>query len=285
LVAAVCLYALGGCNLSPAPLDVDIPEPEQRLVVSAFTLPPQFGLFTFTRTFSALLGSENIDLDNASIADRVLIDSAVAVIRHEGQVDTLYRLFPGIFGTLDLEQQEDVDYVLELKDCKSGQQVTARTRMLPVVGWDTLYSVVKALPNLGAEVFRFVYAFDDLPGANNYYLITYTRRSDLNGGGGLAAGTFDFRASAFEVVTDLTEGDGFKISREADFSSFEQDTLLVGLANISREYYDFLAAYKRSGNLLSSLVSEPVRLPTNVEGGFGYFALIRPTFRELILAR
>jgi hypothetical protein len=57
----------------------------------------------------------------------------------------------------------------------------------------------------------------------------------------------------------------------------------VALSNIPKGYYEYLAAYKRSGNLLSQLTGEPVNLPTNVQGGYGYFALTKPSIKTVIL--
>lgn len=271
------------CNLSPEPLDIAIEEPPQRLVISSYWIPPQGAIFTFTRTFSALLGEDSIDLNDSYIIDRVLIDDALGIIRYNGTVDTLFKISPGVYGSLNTTQFLATDYVLELTDFKTQQTVRAVTRFLPKIPLDTVYPVQRILPNLGDTLFTFNFQFTDITGVENYYLATYTNINTLAENFALGGGLFNFNQIQFNVFSDKNNGDGMPIQYQPDIGGSAGDTLVVSLSNISKGYYEFLAAYKRSGNLLSQLTGEPVNLPTNVEGGYGYFALIRPSARTVIL--
>lgn len=278
------LAAQSACVLNPKPLDIDIPEPPQRLVVSAFAIPPQELAVTLTRTFSALLGEDSVDLNNPDVSSLVFVDSALVTLSYSGRTDTLFKLTPALFGSLTAEQRFNERYFLKVKDFTTGLEVSAETVLLPPVALDTVYPVVSILTGFEDTLHTFQYQFRDEPGTENYYVATYTNFNTLsqqisNPGQSL----FNFNAQQFHVFSDKTSGDGQPISFKPDFAGTKGDTLAVALSNIPKGYYEFLAAYKRSGNLFSQLIGEPINLPTNVIGGYGYFAMIRPKIKLVIL--
>jgi Domain of unknown function (DUF4249) len=134
------------------------------------------------------------------------------------------------------------------------------------------------------QPFGFMARFQDPAGVSNYYLLTYTNFADFQQlSGGSSAGIFNFKPAQFAVFTDQNQGDGNPIDFTPAYSSEKNDTLVVALSNIPKDYYEFLSAYKRSGNLFTQLIGEPINLPTNVQGGYGYFAMIRPKLKLVIL--
>ena len=282
--AALLLLTLVSCDLTPTPLDIDIPAPEQELVISSFAVPPQELLVTVSRTFSALLGEDSVDVNNPDIASSILVDSALVTVSYNGITDTLTKIAPGIYGTVNVQQIENANYQLYAYDYKTGKSVRAETRFLKPVPLDTVYPTQRYLSLSNDTLFSFKYAFTDRPGEENYYLATYTSLNDLQNLATPGTNLFSFSSQTFNVFTDQNNGDGKAVEFEPEFGNWGQnDTLVVGLSNISREYYNFLSAYKRSGNLFSQLTGEPVNLPTNVEGGYGYFAMIKPSVRVVIL--
>lgn len=273
------LYA---CNFNPKPIDIDIPEPEQRLAVSSFAAPPQLLAVTISRTFSALLGEDSLNLEDQDISARVLVDSALVVLRYAGRVDTLSKLAPSLYGSAEALQIPNERYQLYVKDYKTGQEVRAETVLLPTVPLDSVVAIREIFPNLNDTIFTFRFEFDDPAGIENYYLATYTNLDELRDS--LGSSVFKFNNATFNVFTDRNSGDGNRIQfKPAIPIAGEGDTLAIALSNIPREYYDFLAAYKRSGNLFSQLVSEPITLPSNIQGGYGYFAMIKPSIRLVVL--
>ncbi|MBU6342370.1 MAG: DUF4249 family protein, partial [Bacteroidetes bacterium] len=247
-------------------------------------IPPQEALFVFSRTFSALLGTkDSIDIKDQSVVDLVLIDHAVATIKYLGVVDTLFQLAPGLYGSVHLDQLLATDFTLDLYDPKTGEKVSAQTRFLPKVPLDTAFPVQRILSGLGDTLHTLQFQFTDVPGTENYYLATYTNINTLASSLGNIGGVFNFNQIQFNVFSDKNNGDGALITYQPDFAGNAGDTLAVSLSNISKSYYEYLAAYKRSGNLLTQLTGEPVNLPTNVSGGFGFFALTRPSVKWVIL--
>ncbi len=280
----VGMVALESCVLNPDPLDIDIPVPEQYPVVSSFLFPPQEVAVTLTRTFSALLGEDSVDLQNDDIARLVFIDSAEVTMTYGNRTVTLEGIAPGVYASFEVEQIYNERYTLRAKDLRTGKSITAETVLMPQVNLDTVYPVLTYLPNLNDTLASFEYTFTDVPGAENYYLATYTNiRELLNQASNPVSGLFNFNQTFFHVFTDQNNGDGKPITYKPDFAGVYGDTIVVALSSIPKEYYEFLSAYKKSGNLFSQLVGEPINLPTNVRGGYEYFAMIRPKPKAVIL--
>lgn len=276
---------MSACVLNPKPLDVDIPAGEQEPVIASYSLPPQELLVVFSRTFSALLAEgDSLNIEDPNIANLILVDSGLVTLSYAGRTDQLTRLFPGIYASVNAEQIDNERYTLYAKDYKTGREVTAETVLLPAVPLDTTIAMT-SVGLFSDTTYTFEARFRDPAGVTNYYLLTYTALNDFQSGqGGLNNNLFNFNGAKFSVFSDQNTGDGnpIKIVPE-DYSGLRNDTLVVGLSNITQEYYDYLSAYKRSGGLFTQLVGEPVTLPSNVKGGYGYFAMIRPKLKVVIM--
>ncbi|MGQ0828591.1 MAG: DUF4249 family protein, partial [Bacteroidota bacterium] len=78
--------------------------------------------------------------------------------------------------------------------------------------------------------------------------------------------------SVFDLLNDASFTDG-KLIKTTIISPMVKasDTIAVELAHISKGYYEFLTAYKRSSKLINQLTGEPINYPSNVQNGYGYF--------------
>ena len=77
---------------------------------------------------------------------------------------------------------------------------------------------------------------------------------------------------------------GAEIEIKAEIIGFElKDTAVVMFSNISEEYFRFLDARARGGNIISSVTGEPINHPTNVQGGYGYFNTHNPSIRQVVI--
>ena len=270
------------CNFSPKPIDIDIPEPPQKLVVSSWLVPPQEAAITLTRTFSALVADSTFNpLDTTgqnSIASKIFVENGLVSIENRGNIAQFYQLLPGVYGSADVPQHFGDTYVLRATDPLTGEEIEAETQLMPQVSIDTVYAVRNTSPGIGGDsVYGFELKFRDIPQQTNYYLITYTdfanAASSING---LNNTMFSQTGNTFNVIADAQYEDGKEILFKSGLTEQKGDTLLVGFSQITKGYYEFLSAYKRTGNILSQLTGEPINLPTNVKNGYGYFAMIRP---------
>jgi hypothetical protein len=280
-----CCYAMASCNFNPSPIPIEIDEPAQQLVISSFALPPQALIVTVSRTFSALISeADSLDLGNPDILSRVLVDSAQVMLTYAGRSVELFKIAPGVYGSVEVEQIQGETYYLTVKDFDTGLSTLAQTTALSQIELDTLYPTMQILPSFGDTLRSFKYSFLDPVGIENYFLVTYTRSNNifqdiLMPGNSL----FNTERNSFNAFSDKTTGDGKQIAYEPSPLFEVGDTVLVGISNIPKKYYEFLSAYKKSGNLFSQLISEPINLPSNVEGGCGYFTLTIPKFKTVVI--
>jgi len=284
LILSSC-YLLASCNFNPRPIPIEIEEPPQQLVISSFALPPQELIVTVSRTFSALIAeADSLDLDNPDILQRVLVDSAKVMVTYGGRSVELFKIAPGIYVSVDVEQIPGETYTLTVKDFDTGLTAHAQTTAMPQIALDTVFATTQILPTLGDTLHSFKYSFLDPVGMENYFLVTYTKSNNIFQDI-LLPGNNLFRTerNSFNAFSDKTTGDGKEIVFEPSPLFAVGDTVLVGLSNIPKKYFEFLTAYKKSGNLFSQLISEPINLPSNVEGGYGYFTMTIPKFKTVVI--
>ena len=131
-LAISCFCVLASCNFNPTPIPIEIDEPAQQLVISSFALPPQELIVTISRTFSALISeADSLDLDNPDILARVLVDSAQVMLTYAGRSVELFKIAPGIYGSVEVEQIAGATYLLTVKDFDTGLMASAETIALP----------------------------------------------------------------------------------------------------------------------------------------------------------
>jgi hypothetical protein len=234
-----------------------------------------------------ITAEDSVTLADADIANLLLVDSGLVTLRYAGRTDTLQKLAPGVYASINAEQIDNTKYTLFAKDYKTGKEIIAETMLLPQVNLDSVFAEFVAPGDTSGffdTLYTFKAKFNDPAGVDNYYLVTYTNISDFRGGlSSLGANIFKFKPAQFAVFSDKNKGDGMPISFSPFTAGSVNDTLVVALSNIPKDYYEYLTAYKRSGSLFTQLIGEPISLPTNVSGGYGYFAMIRPKLKVVVL--
>ena len=281
-VSAMCLgWLLFSCQTEPVPVQLSVP-PVRLVVASQFV--PDGGVVVFlTRTFSPLEEAPERERDTLTDAflEKILVRDAVVTLRAGGRTDTLRMLSPGVYGGLTVSQPPYTPYELYARDPLTGETVTAAAETLPPVTFERVEPAIVYSDDEDAYV-EVRYAFRDDPAVPNWYLVNYYRRVtlDLNV---LTPNTFTDGASnrslAFDLISD-EKLDGTLFSRDRRLAEIGvTDTIGVSVSNISRGYYEFLALYGRSGNVLTQITGEPIDYPTNVTNGYGYFTTHIPDLR------
>lgn len=286
LFIAASLFA---CNFNPTPIDVEIDEPPQKLVVSSFFVPidsfNDLMTVTLTRTFTALVDDDSLDLQdstNSSLIDLVFVEDGLVQVEHQGQNFEFGEVSPSVYTSAEIDYRFGETYKLYAKDFVTEEEIHAETQLLPPVNYENIEVVQELLPSFDDTLYNVGIQFQDIANEDNYYLITYTDLSSFNGSG-FGSDIFSQASSNFTVLSDASYGDGNQIDLTIGSPGVFGDTLIFGLSNITEGYYDYLSAYRRSGNVLSQLTGEPINLPTNVENGFGYFAIIWPKLEVVVL--
>ncbi len=269
----------------PDPIDIDVPPAEQKTVVSSQIVPNQIMVVGLSRSFSALSSGANEDSVSDDFLADILIDSALVTVEHPAGLDTLYKLAPGIYASIDVLLVNYGNYTLHVLDYKTGKSVKATTYLSPQVAFD---SVAPYFQIANGDTSLYVhYEMRDDQSRQNYYVVNYYRKSQGDS-------TFDINSyfqrgqnqlNSFDLLSDVDfDGDGYLAKNRELFGIGYNDTIAVTVSNISQGYYEFLSAFKRSGSFVNQLSGEPINYPTNVENGYGYFNAHYPTisFFELV---
>ncbi|MCG8307044.1 MAG: DUF4249 domain-containing protein [Cytophagales bacterium] len=269
ILIAVAVF-LNACL--PDPLEVDgIPVPEEQVVVGAQLIPDQFIAVSLSRNFNALEAGPDSDLD--SILQDILMPGIDVKLTANNTDYTMAELFPGIYGINDVPQEPGTRYRLSFINPVNGQSTHADAIALPFVG----FAEVQPKMHLTSydTLLRISFRIQDPPGPN-WYMVNAQPMGR----------SFDLSERPFTQVYDESDVEGSILEDEftvffRDFSS--QDTVLVSMANISREYFEFLELRDNHQRLWLDALGEPVNYPTNVHNGLGFFNVHVPDIRFFLL--
>ena len=280
--ALLGVFILVGCV--PEPLDIVIPQAETKMVIYTQALPDQALIVSISKSFSALAlpndnevenGKDSIntranDSINAAFVNQFLVTSALVTINGPDYNDTLINLGNGFYVAPFFPFVPGNIYRLEAYDSITGFFVSSVTTTLPILNFESI-SAERGKGEDSTSV-KIKYKVDDIPGENYFLVNIYIDsipQSDFFG--------FNSNSESSSFIFSDREYAENQIIREDDFL-YERntDTIIATLTNISRDYYNFLAARNRAGN---SFLSEPITYPSNVENGYGYFNLHFPSAR------
>ncbi|MBI3510449.1 MAG: DUF4249 family protein [Bacteroidetes bacterium] len=277
-------FIMGNCR--PKPIDIGVAPAPSKLVIASQIIPNSVMVVGLTKSFSALSSGGNQDTLQNNFIDSILVSNAIVTVTHPGGTDTLYMLTPGIYASLNILLVDFGTYTIHAKDPSTGEEVTATTELLPKEIFDTIYPYIGTDPITADSAPYIHYELTDFPNEQDYYVACYYRKSsdtsmfDLNNY--FTQGTNQL--SAFDLITDQDFDQDGKLTRNQQLSGVGiNDTIACTISHITKGYYEFLTAYKRSSSLFNQLSGEPINYPSNVEGGYGYFATHFPDVRYFYL--
>lgn len=276
----ITLFFSIGCR--PKPLSIDLPQAEQKLVISSQIIPNAAMIVTVSKTMDATgFSQDNGDTLSSDILNQLLVDSAFVTVSYNGIVDTLIRIpgVPGIFFSL-APQFLDVNYNLYVKEYEKGRVVTSSAKMLPMVSLDTVTST-KSISG-GFPKIDIAYSFNDPQNEDNWYMVNFYAFKDSTEQSGT---NFDFTENSNVVKETIVLNDKnfstslVSLTQNLVGEEWDKDTLFISLSNISEGYYDYVNSRLRGGSILTSLTSEPINYPTNIIGGLGFFTTHKPSIK------
>lgn len=289
LILKLLLFSFGiivyGCL--PDPIDVDVQEMEKKMVVASQIIPNQVMVVAVTHSFSPLtgFGTGLNGNPNQDFISQLLVPDAIVKVKHPNGESNLTMVTPGIYMSVDILQEAYGAYELSVKNPTTGQEITAKTTLLPTVPFNSATPIVKSINDTLNEVY-IKYELTDIPNKNNYYVLSYytLKNGQLPGSIPIGTGTLMGENSAnYELISDNIAVNG-KIEQEVFLPSINVgDTIAISVSNITQEYFEFLSARKRSGNLFTMLTGEAITYPTNVVNGYGFFNVTFPDVRVIIM--
>jgi len=263
----------------PDPLVVtSIPGLEQKIVVSSQVITNQSVSILLTKSFGAL--DANGSSDPQELLDLIAINDATVIIEAENIVDTLIFLQNGVYGSVSLPLIENLEYTLSVESPSMGK-VIASTQVKEQVKFASVSSRMKPM-GPADSIAQVYYSLQDLEG-ENFYMMNVQQISI----GELPAPEDILNPDVFTtLIVDDPAIDGQVLSDTV--SLFLQhlalsDTILVQVANISEDYYDFLELRQNGRFNFSEFLGEPINYPSNVVGGLGWFTLHVPDLRVVVI--
>ncbi|MEZ4935256.1 MAG: DUF4249 domain-containing protein [Saprospiraceae bacterium] len=246
------LFSCGGLEKE---IDLELPLYESQLVVECYLEPGE--PFTLLLTKSAAY-FDPIPTEDFEFVEKILEDSAVVTIQHKGvtyelpnqiyfnqQTKKLYNYYSSERVPNDLEN----DFTLKII-AKDGREVTAKTRILPVVPIDSV--VVEFNPERDSLARVLTYVSED-PNTNNYY-----RRM-------LHVGSLDTIPDQDFTTNDDFVDDGLIIFGSGyDFK--EGDIVFNSIFHIDRAYFDFMESVFFAMDANGNPFGQPAAIKSNVEG-------------------
>jgi hypothetical protein len=151
---------------------------------------------------------------------------------------------------LDLQTGDVV--TIEVKD-KKDRRVTGSTTILKAVQIEAVEWKFNE-----KEKAYLLTSFQDDPEAENYYRYM-THRDSISHG----------TSRDFITSDELTNGKRVSFGSAYDFE--KDDTLIVSLYHIEKQYYDFLGSVSDAKNANGNPFAQPSRIKSSVEGGIGIF--------------
>lgn len=258
------------------PLPIEIPEQEQKLVVSSVVVPGNLLALSVSRTFSVFeslhdTGEGGYD---TSLVEGLLVEHARVTVQYNGLEETLVHVGAGLYlGFLQNPQPGDY-FHLSVYDSISRLSATAGNTMLPTVAFTELKPEVKR----GADTAVAInYTIEDQqPSVQSFYMVNYHFNSASFGD---STGLQSFLNEGESWKTDLwSDADfkGGKLEYQKALPVAPTDTLTISVTNISEGYFRYLQARRKAGSFMNEIAAEPITYPTNIQGGYGYFNTHNP---------
>jgi hypothetical protein len=267
---------LFGASCLPPSIDIDVEPAPPKLCIASVVMGNNGIVIGLTRSYSPLQQNPNQDSLSDDLIEQILVTGATVTISYGAQTDTLFEVSPGIYTNITTTITEGETYTLRAYDPQMNLSCQAVTMMRPEVALDTVWPSIDR--TTADTMIFFHYRLYDNTATENYYVVNFIKKVQGDS-------TFDintiFAAGSNEVLTEFELLDDQAFTNgllEKDvhvFSAEQHDTIAVTVSEVSKGYYEFLTAMKRSASIFNQLTGEPITYPSNVEGGHGYFTMHR----------
>lgn len=264
----IALVILSACLPDPLPVD-NVPIPENTVVIGSQNLPEQFLAIAITKNFNALDGGREDDYE--VLIRSLLIDSLDISIEVMNESYDLINVDSGLYVGTDVPELPGEIYTLSFENPFNERPVEASAELMPYVGFDSLEVFIER--SEFDTIVNVSLRLQDPPGPNWYMSNVQLINED-----------FSFNVNPFtELFTDEGfDGELLNYDYRVFFRDYAPgDTVLVTLANISQDYYDFLDLRGTRRPFVGSL-GEPINYPANVDNGLGYFHMHIPDARVFL---
>ena len=280
IISSIYLLILIFTSCQPRPIKVELDQAETKLVVSSQVVPNSLMVVAVSKSFAALDQVDKQDsTGNNDALNQILVSNAKVTITYDGIEEPLFAIpnANGFYVSLNVPQKLDKEYVLKVYDPETGLRVSASATMLKKIPFDSV-STERGQGKDSVNV-SVKYSFSDPIDEVNWYMVNlYATSSDTS------QSNNPFEKQTADQVTILLSDVAFNgevFNGKRSLYNWTSDTIVASISNISQGYFNYLSARKRGGNIVSSLMGEPINYPTNVVGGYGFFTTHFPDIKIL----
>ena len=277
LLITGAMLTLASCR--PKPIDIEIPQKPGSLAISSVCYDGHTVYVSAGYSINSLkkLLDTTLAKELPGIPADMLLDSGLVTIRVAGQApDTLRKISSGLYGRRDLHLIPNTEYTLLVVDYKKNTKATAVTTFLTQPAIDTLYP--ERVKGSRDTVVKLRMRLNNTS-TGNYYFVSYNTPQHMRETAiplpYNAGALYTFMPKQLELFRSDDAANGV-MDKSITLQVAPRDTVLVQIGQIDKAYYDYLAAYKRTGALINQLTGEPINLPTNIVTGLGFFSLYQP---------
>lgn len=260
----------------PKTIDIDVKPADPELCITSLVLGNNGIVVGLTRSYSPLERPPESDTLSNDLIDQILVANAIVTISYGTGTDTLYEISPGIYTNLLTTITEGETYTLRAVDTEMPLSVWSVAVMQSTPAIDTVYPHITRTAE--DTLVYFKYKLFDNTATEDYYVVNFVKKvqgdSTFDINSVFAAGSNEV-LTEFELYDDQAFDNGIIDKDIAILSAGQTDTVAVTVSKISKGYYEFLTALKRSSSIFNQLTGEPITYPTNVDGGHGYFTMHR----------
>ncbi|MBC7424104.1 MAG: DUF4249 family protein [Ferruginibacter sp.] len=261
---------------TPAPIAITIKDAEPQIAVSSTALDSKtvmviasYSIFSLTNLNYSGNGY------SPAIPNGILVDSALVTISDGAKIDTLEKVYPGVYLNTGFNLKTGLQYLLTVNDTLKKRKVVANTTYFDAAAANEILPVVTKKTTDTTIQLKMV--LSDNAATINYYVMAYDRINPSKVPSPVNSANFSIvnidAVKKIEVFSSAEAVNG-TITKTFDIIDIHAtDTLFVHYGKIDRGYFNYLSSYKKTGSLINQITAEPITLPTNIVTGLGYFAL------------
>jgi hypothetical protein len=286
IILGIIAISIASCT---KPIAITIPQAPAKLCIASQVIPDQFILVTVTKSFTSLYStkydtSANINFD-------IFVNHALVTVSYNNKIDTLFPITSGVYSSFNTLIASGTTYTLNVYDSTTKESVSAITAMeKPTSLQDLKVIPIQTITDTSIDTsYNFKYSFNDAdPSVDNYYFVSISKANpgslvsnpstifNLLSSSNILKLYSDAQANN-NLISDSLKGiellNGFKPA----------DTVLFMVSSISKDYFKYLTAFKKSNSIINQLTGEPINYPTNIKNGYGFFSAHSPKLKIIVL--
>jgi len=249
ILAVIALVSFEACV--PKTIDIDVKPADPELCISSIVLGNNGIVVGLTRSYSPLERPPGSDTLSNDLVDQILVSHATVTISYGTQTDTLYEVTPGIYTNITTTITEGQTYTLRAVDHDMNLNIWAVTEMQSTPVIDTVFPHISRTAE--DTLVYFKYKLFDNTATEDYYVVNFVKKvqgdSTFDINSVFAAGSNEV-LTEFELYDDQAFENGVLDKDILILSAGQTDTVAVTVSEISKGYYEFLTALKRSSSIL-----------------------------------